>query len=338
MPAWAARGATYGMKRWLIPRKRTAANPIVAAARSVFISMGHPAGPAGRLRDPVSAPSRERFPRRAATCFNVVRQTTYLAIVLDGARWCGLLTAGFDLSVGSHHGPDQRRLGAGHRPRFSRGPRPRRSRWAIRARADRRDRSRRPSSARSTASASAPVSNVARRFMMTPRACCRWALGRGAHHQRRGADLRALPKVFQGGVSATAGLLEIPAPSVSTRRGLFRDSSSSSSTGPGWGAISTPSAATGGAAPAVGRQTPAKHLFLRLHHLRGAGVVRRAAADGGGRETGESDHRPSPWCCSRSPPCVIGGRVPLFRRHRPPSRNVILGAFFITLLTKRHET
>ena len=78
--------------------ERTAANPIVAAARSVFISMGIlPVLLIGCVI--LFGALEERF-LDGRNLFNVVRQTTYLAIVSMGQMVC-LLTAGFDLSVGS---------------------------------------------------------------------------------------------------------------------------------------------------------------------------------------------------------------------------------------------
>ena len=77
---------------------RAASNPIVAAARSTFISMGIlPVLLIGSLI--LFGTLEERF-LDGRNLFNVVRQTTYLAIVSMGQMVC-LLTAGFDLSIGS---------------------------------------------------------------------------------------------------------------------------------------------------------------------------------------------------------------------------------------------
>ncbi len=78
--------------------ERPASNPIVAAARSVFISMGIlPILLVGSVI--LFGALEERF-LDGRNLFNVVRQTTYLAIVSMGQMVC-LLTAGFDLSIGS---------------------------------------------------------------------------------------------------------------------------------------------------------------------------------------------------------------------------------------------
>jgi len=78
--------------------EKPAANPIVAAARAVFMSMG--ILPVLLIASVIFfALMEERF-LDGRNLFNVVRQTTYLAIVSMGQMVC-LLTAGFDLSVGS---------------------------------------------------------------------------------------------------------------------------------------------------------------------------------------------------------------------------------------------
>ena len=77
---------------------RPASNPIVAAARSIFISMG--ILPVLLIGSVILFRDHGRAFLDGRNLFNVVRQTTYLAIVSMGQMVC-LLTAGFDLSIGS---------------------------------------------------------------------------------------------------------------------------------------------------------------------------------------------------------------------------------------------
>ena len=73
-------------------------NPVVRAARSIFMSMG--ILPVLLIGCVVFFGLMEERFLDGRNLFNVVRQTTYLAIVSIGQMVC-LLTAGFDLSIGS---------------------------------------------------------------------------------------------------------------------------------------------------------------------------------------------------------------------------------------------
>jgi len=73
-------------------------NPIVRAARAIFMSMG--ILPVLLIGSVVFFGLMEERFLDGRNLFNVVRQTTYLAIVSIGQMVC-LLTAGFDLSIGS---------------------------------------------------------------------------------------------------------------------------------------------------------------------------------------------------------------------------------------------
>ena len=78
--------------------EKTSANPIVNAARAIFISMG--ILPLLLVASLIFFGSLEHRFLGGQNLFNVVRQTTYLAIVSMG-QMTVLLTAGFDLSLGS---------------------------------------------------------------------------------------------------------------------------------------------------------------------------------------------------------------------------------------------
>ena len=73
-------------------------NPIVGAARAIFMNMG--ILPVLLIGSVIFFGLMEERFLDGRNLFNVVRQTTYLAIVSMGQMVC-LLTAGFDLSIGS---------------------------------------------------------------------------------------------------------------------------------------------------------------------------------------------------------------------------------------------